>query len=194
MPACRFTSASMAWRQYRALGPLSLVALLGGSSQALAAQKTYQIGHFSDEFRATLAVEDSSDVFRPGSVSVFASPSGQRLLRVASDELTLELEHGQVPANIKELPYGRQSVLIYEDFDFDGRRDLAIMGRSEILLPRALLSNLFAARGRLRKECDVHGAGPRLLRHVHGRRAGEAPVQHDEDVAAAGINSTLSTS
>src|SRR6185436_16339027 len=28
---------------------------------------------------------------------------------------------------VLELPYGEQSVLIYDDFDFDGRRDLALM-------------------------------------------------------------------
>jgi len=117
----------MAWRKYHALLSLSLLAGLAGSRLAWADQKVYPIGHFSDEFRATLSVEDTNDVFRRGSVAVFARRSGQRLLRVDSDELTLEVENGQVAANIQELPYGRQSVLIYEDFDFDGRRDLAIM-------------------------------------------------------------------
>ena len=36
-------------------------------------------------------------------------------------------EDNEALANIKELPYGSQSVLIYEDFNFDGNKDLALM-------------------------------------------------------------------
>jgi hypothetical protein len=106
---------------------LGLLALLGENAQALAAQKQYAVGRFSHEFRATVTLEDTGEVFQPGSVSVFERRSGRRLLRVGSAELAFDVENGQVPPNVKEVPYGRQSVLIYEDFDFDGHRDLAIM-------------------------------------------------------------------
>ncbi len=36
-------------------------------------------------------------------------------------------EHQEALPNIKELPYGSQSVLIYEDVNFDGRNDFALM-------------------------------------------------------------------
>jgi hypothetical protein len=104
-----------------------VVALLIAGSQARAAEREYAIGKFSDEFRATLTLEEKDDVFRPGAVSVFDRKSGRRLIHVTADELILDLKDGEATANVKELPYGLQSVLIYEDFDFDGRPDLAIM-------------------------------------------------------------------
>jgi hypothetical protein len=104
---------------------LGLVAALA-AGPARAAPKVYEIGPFSDELKATLTIEDSAEVFRPGAVSVFERKSGRRLLHVTSDELTLDSVDGKVPVN-QNLPYARQSVLIYDDFDFDGRPDLAIM-------------------------------------------------------------------
>lgn len=91
------------------------------------ASETYRVSHFSDEFYATVTVRTTEPVSRPGSVSVFETRAGRRLLHVESEELSFQLEDGEVSANVKELPYGRQDVLIYEDFDFDGRKDLAIM-------------------------------------------------------------------
>jgi hypothetical protein len=109
-----------------AAAALAVSALLS-VDPAQAAQKEYAIGHFSDELRATVTVEETQDVFRPGFVSVFERKSGQRLLRVEADELAFELDHDEIEPNVMELPYGRQSVVIYDDFDFDGRPDLAIM-------------------------------------------------------------------
>lgn len=37
-----------------------------------------------------------------------------------------DLEEGQAKTNIHEIPYGEQSILIYEDFNFDNVKDLAI--------------------------------------------------------------------
>lgn len=34
---------------------------------------------------------------------------------------------GKIETNILELPYGKQSIIIFEDFNFDGIKDLAIM-------------------------------------------------------------------
>jgi hypothetical protein len=115
----------MNWSKFSVV--LGLAATLS-TGRALAATKAYDVGHFSDEFRATVTVEDSQEVFRPGSVSVYERKSGKRLLHVEASELAFDLEqNGEVAPNVVELPYGRQSVVIYEDFDLDGRRDLAIM-------------------------------------------------------------------
>lgn len=101
------------------------LALLAAS--ALGEQRTFPIAGFSSAYRATVSIEDSEEVFRPGAVSVFDRRSGKRLIHVESDELVLSLRDGEATANIKQLPYGEQSVLIHEDFNFDGRKDLAIM-------------------------------------------------------------------
>lgn len=104
-----------------------MTVIIGYHTEAHATQKTYRVGNFSDEFFATVTVQDTPEVFKPGEVSVFDARSGKRMLRVKSEALSFDVKDGKVTANVKELPYGDQSVLIYEDFDFDGRKDLALM-------------------------------------------------------------------
>ncbi|OUM09480.1 hypothetical protein BW686_01530 [Pseudomonas syringae] len=92
-------------------------------------RETYTVQDFSDRYRATLDISAGGDVFRPGVISVYDKASGAELLRVRSDELVLgtDPKTGKVKANVHELPYGEQSVLIYQDFNFDGIKDLALM-------------------------------------------------------------------
>lgn len=113
--SCRLWMASLA------LG----LAAWGGD--ALATRKSYPIGPFSDAYHATVTVEDNKDVFKPGAVSVFDSKTGKRLIHLEAEELAFDLRDGKASPNIKQLPYGEQSILIYEDFNFDGEKDLAIM-------------------------------------------------------------------
>ena len=106
-----------------------IVAVLLGLTISLhvaAERATYKVGKFSEDYRATVTV-DGDATGASGVISVFDTHSGKRLVRVAADSLPFDLRDGEVPVNIKELPYGEQSVLIYEDFNFDGKPDLAIM-------------------------------------------------------------------
>jgi hypothetical protein len=91
------------------LAALSLGALLV-AAPAAAETKTYPVGHFSDTFSATVTVEPG-DVYQRGSVSVLARRSGKRVLHVDSEGLAVDLEEGKIPPNVRELPYGRHSVL-----------------------------------------------------------------------------------
>lgn len=51
-----------------------------------------------------------------------------RVLEINSDEFIYELdENFHVKTNVIELPYREQSILIHEDFNFDGIKDLATM-------------------------------------------------------------------
>lgn len=111
----------------RWMAGLAALAWVVFGTSAWAARKTYPISHFSDEYHATVTVEYTKEVFRPGAVSVFATKSGKRLIHIESDELAFDVRGGSVSPNVQQLPYGEQSVLIYEDFNFDGRKDLAIM-------------------------------------------------------------------
>ncbi|MCF5714375.1 XAC2610-related protein [Pseudomonas coronafaciens] len=90
---------------------------------------TYTLQDFSDKYRATLEISAKDDVFRPGVINVYDKASGASLIRVQSDELVLgtDPKTGKVKTNVHELPYGEQSVLIYQDFNFDGIKDLALM-------------------------------------------------------------------
>ncbi|OLS61290.1 XAC2610-related protein [Pseudomonas putida] len=92
-------------------------------------RSTYQLENFSERYRATLEIADQDDVFRPGIISVYDKQGGQALLQVRSEELVLDQQTGseEVRVNIHELPYGEQSVLVYQDFNLDGIKDLALM-------------------------------------------------------------------
>ncbi|UYB52058.1 hypothetical protein OCJ37_19130 [Xanthomonas sp. AM6] len=131
-----------AWRHRLALfGALLLSASASAAPQryasdgfdaqafAASARRSYEVQDFSERFRATLEVEDSGEVFRPGVVRVFARGSATPLIEVASPELVLDTDAkgGKAKANVHQLPYGEQSVLIYDDFNFDGIKDLALM-------------------------------------------------------------------
>lgn len=98
------------------------------TAKSAQANTVYPISPFSERYHATVTVTDKvDDVFKPGFVSVYDSQTKKRILKVSSEELAFEVKNGQTAANIKELPYGEQSVLIYEDFNFDGKKDLALM-------------------------------------------------------------------
>ena len=61
-----------------------------------------------------------------GWVRVYDRKSGKMLINVASDDLALWLHDSKVTTNAVQLPYGEQSVIIYEDFNFDKVKDFAI--------------------------------------------------------------------
>ena len=90
------------------------------------AQATYTVDDFSPDYRATIYVVQPEEVFSPGWISIEDKKTKKELFKVESGELAIDAENGKVTSNIKELPYGRQSVIQYEDFNFDGIKDLAI--------------------------------------------------------------------
>ncbi|MGN2431540.1 XAC2610-related protein [Pseudomonas syringae] len=102
---------------------------MGAAGFAGAPRDSYTLQDFSDKYRATLDISAGDDVFRPGVINVYDKASGAALIRVQSDELVLgtDPKTGKVKTNVHELPYGEQSVLIYQDFNFDGIKDLALM-------------------------------------------------------------------
>jgi hypothetical protein len=115
-------------RRHLASLATSLAGILGALPLA-AAPRTFRIADFSPDFYATVTVDDQSlgEVFRAGSLSVFDAHGTKPLVTVSADELTFELEDGVAPANVAELPYGAQSLVLFQDFDFDGVPDLALM-------------------------------------------------------------------
>lgn len=92
-------------------------------------RSTYNLQDFAERYRATLEISSADEVFRPGIIRVYDKKGGAELIQVRSDELVLDTDAktGKVKANVHELPYGEQSVLIYDDFNFDGIKDLALM-------------------------------------------------------------------
>lgn len=100
------------------------------SSNEVASKTTYTIKGFSDRYYGKVSIEgvgEDNYFSGPGWVAVYDAKSNKELFRVNSEELAFELHDGEVKANISELPYGEQSVLMYDDFNFDGIGDFAIM-------------------------------------------------------------------
>ncbi len=81
---------------------------------------------FSDRYEAKVCLKDPQAVFSDGWVAVYDKKSGKELLKVRSEDLAADFVDDEVEANVHERPYGKQNVLIYEDFNFDGQKDLAI--------------------------------------------------------------------
>lgn len=101
------------------------IGLLSRIGQA-SAQVTYKVQDFSDRYEAEVYLEDPTSVFSAGWIAVYNKQTGEQLIKVKSDDLAADITDDEVEANLVQRPYGKQSVLLYEDFNFDGEKDLAI--------------------------------------------------------------------
>jgi hypothetical protein len=96
-------------------------------SKSAFCQTTFIVDNFSKTYYGKLFIADTTEVFSRGWVGIYNKKSKKELIKIYSDELTFELHKGKVLANIKELHYGEQSQILYEDYNFDGIKDFAIM-------------------------------------------------------------------
>ncbi len=90
------------------------------------AQQVYTVKNFSPDFSAKIKIEDTSNQRHKGWIGIYDKKTNKQLIRVNNSNIHIELHNGKVVANIKELYYGEQSIIMYEDFNFDGIKDLAI--------------------------------------------------------------------
>lgn len=90
-------------------------------------QVTYKLDGFSNQYYGKAYISDTSEIFSAGWVAVYDRKTGQELIHVDADELTFTLHDGALRANVAEIPYGEYSVLLYEDYNFDGKKDFALM-------------------------------------------------------------------
>jgi len=90
------------------------------------AQTELKIKNFSEKYYAKVISRPDSPVYY---ISVYEKGTNKRLIRAVAEQINSDLidDNNQLIPNVKELPYGDQSVLIYEDFNFDGIKDFAIM-------------------------------------------------------------------
>ncbi len=94
---------------------------------AVFGQKTYDVQDFSKDFYGKIYITDPTEVFSKGWVAIYEKKIKKQLIKVNVEQLAVETEDGTAKANVKELPYGEQSAIIYEDFNFDSIKDFAIM-------------------------------------------------------------------
>ena len=96
-------------------------------SKSVFCQTTFVVDNFSKDYFGKLFIADTTEVFSKGWVAIFDKKSKKQLLKIDSDELTFNLHKGKILANINEIPYGEQSQILYNDYNFDGTKDFAIM-------------------------------------------------------------------
>jgi hypothetical protein len=99
------------------------------AAAARADSDTLDIGKFSDRYYAKVTVNGNlGNVFVPGVIRVYDRKNPKKpIITIESEQLAFFVDHGKISANVRELPYGEQSLLMYEDFNFDGKKDLALM-------------------------------------------------------------------
>lgn len=97
----------------------------------LGAQNTYEVVDFSDKYYAKVIVpeeydEDDFDSYLY--ISILDKKTNKEVIRTESHiDIHYELDGKEaISSNIVELPYGNQSVIICDDFNCDGKADLAI--------------------------------------------------------------------
>ncbi|HEY0609497.1 MAG TPA: hypothetical protein VGD35_07565 [Chitinophaga sp.] len=106
-----------------------LTTLILTAQQAAFSQRIFTIDSLSAKYYAKVKIaECDADGYCKGAgwVRVYDRKSGKMLINLASEDLALWLHDSKVTANVIELPYGEQSVIIYNDFNFDGLKDFAI--------------------------------------------------------------------
>ncbi len=90
-------------------------------------QKTFAVQDFSEDYYGRVHLEQPAEVFSRGWVAIYQKKTDKQLIKINAEELVGDTENDQIKVNVKELPYGEQSAIIYEDFNFDGVKDFAIM-------------------------------------------------------------------
>ena len=90
-------------------------------------QKTFEVQDFSKDFYGKVYIEKPSEVFSRGWIAIYEKRTNRQLIKVDSEALVSDTYDGKIKANVNELPYGEQSLIMYNDFNFDGIKDFAVM-------------------------------------------------------------------
>lgn len=97
--------------------------------QSIFAQKTYKIEILKDSLYAEYSLTNKfeEDGFKMGTVSVFETKKDIPFIQIDSIEMPFDFRFEDLTdLEIQEIPYENQSLVIYEDFNFDGNNDLAL--------------------------------------------------------------------
>lgn len=93
------------------------------------AQESYDLIDFSDEFSGKIIVDDNqenSDLEPNCTLNIYQKKNGKLVFSKPAFYSEYDFEDSKVKSNIQQIPYGEQSILIYEDFNFDGKEDIAL--------------------------------------------------------------------
>lgn len=96
-------------------------------SNLLIGQVTFTFEDFSEQYLGKVFVADTSEVVSKGRVGIYDKKTGKELIKVNSDCLSWYYRNSKLTSNIAELPYDENSVIQYNDYNFDGIKDFALM-------------------------------------------------------------------
>lgn len=95
-------------------------------SSILFSQTKFKIDDFSKDYYGLVIIQDTAQVYSKGSIAIYNSKTNKQILKIHVQELAFTLNDNKLLSNIKSIPYGEQSLIMYEDYNFDGIKDLAI--------------------------------------------------------------------
>jgi hypothetical protein len=103
---------------------LSIILLL--LANATFAQTEYSIDDFSDTYFAKVIIDKkySNEIFKKGTVVVLTKKNKKKLFSVHTEEFVID--EANKKSSCVSYPYGKQNVLVYQDFNFDGQKDFAV--------------------------------------------------------------------
>lgn len=104
--------------------PTSTEAIL--STEINKQQNEYKVDEFSEDYYGLVYIESDEDFYKKGWIAIYDKRTNEEVIKVLSDKISLDLHEGKIKANILELPYGEQSLIVYDDFNFDKIKDFAI--------------------------------------------------------------------
>lgn len=93
------------------------------------AQESFDLVDFSNDFSGKIIVDDNqenSDLETNCTLNIYQKKNGKLVFSKPAFYSEYDMEDSKVKSNIKQIPYGEQSILIYEDFNFDGKEDIAL--------------------------------------------------------------------
>lgn len=96
----------------------------------LLGQQEFLINDFSDKYFGKLTIDKGSEgqVFQKGTFAIFHKSTQKELLKIESDEFAWGFDDFGSPVSKPiVIAYEDQDLFVYQDFDFDGNQDLAIM-------------------------------------------------------------------
>ena len=89
-------------------------------SVSFSAQKKQKISDFSPDY----FLEIISNTDNQHNLNLFDSKS--KKLLISMNSTLAEYDFEDTTSNVVELPYGHQSIVIFDDFNFDGKKDIAL--------------------------------------------------------------------
>lgn len=88
--------------------------------------EVFFVDDFSEYYYAKVIVVGTEDNGKPGMIEIYSKKNNRKLLSVNSEKVDYGFNYSEVKAN-NRLMYEGQSLIIYEDFNFDGIKDFAFL-------------------------------------------------------------------